>query len=160
MSHITPFLWFAKGAEEAARFYTSIFPKSSVDNVNAMPADSPSGPAGSVIVVEFTLMGAPYMAMEAGPHHDFNDAISLFVPCRDQAEIDRYWDALQAGGGKPVQCGWLIDRYGVRWQVCPTVLLEMEKSKDRAAARRAAEAMLKMVKIDIATLERAFRGEA
>ena len=159
MQKIAPFLWFDTPAEEAARFYASIFPDSSVDNVHTVPADTPSGPEGAVIVVEFTLMGAPYMAMEAGAHHDFNDALSLFVPCKDQAEIDRYWDALLQGGGKPLACGWLIDRYGVRWQICPTELIEMEKSPDKAAARRAVQAMMDMVKLDLATLRRAYEGK-
>lgn len=159
MSELSTCLWYAKGAEEAARFYASILPNSSVNEVHTLPADTPSGPEGSVVVVDFTLMGRPYMAMEAGPHHDFNDAMSMFVTCETQEEIDRYWEALQAGGGRPVQCGWLIDRWGVRWQICPRQLLEMEKSPDKAAARRAIQAMMEMVKLDIAELQRAYDGK-
>jgi predicted 3-demethylubiquinone-9 3-methyltransferase (glyoxalase superfamily) len=152
---IVPFLWYAKDAEEAARFYASIFPDSHVDNVSAMPADSPSGPPGSVKIVHFTLLGQPFEAMSAGPHHDFNDAISLMVLCEDQQELDRYWNALLEGGGKPQACGWLIDRYGVRWQITPRMLEQLMSSKDQARGKRVAEAMMKMIKIDIATLEKA-----
>ena len=156
---IVPFLWYAKEAEEAAKFYCSIFPDSHVDGVNPMPAESPSGPAGSVKVVDFTLCGQAFRAMSAGPLDPFNHAISFMVECKDQAEIDRYWEALGAGGSYE-ECGWLKDRYGVCWQIAPTVLLEMTQDPDREAARRAAEAMLKMKKIDIAELERAFRQKA
>lgn len=156
---IVPHLWYAKEAEEAARFYTSIFPDSRVDAVTAMPADTPSGPAGSVKVVEFTLVGQPFVAFSAGPLDAFNHAVSFMVECDDQAEIDRYWDALGAGGTIE-QCGWLRDRYGLFWQIAPTRLTEMMKSPDKAAARRATEAMLKMKKLDVAALESAFRGKA
>jgi len=155
---IVPNLWYAKEAEEAARFYTSVFPDSRVDRVTTLPADSPSGPAGSVAVVEFTLLGQPFMAFSAGPLDPFNHAISLMVMCETQQEIDRYWNGLLAGGGQPEQCGWLRDRYGVSWQVAPTVLGEMMADKDRTKARRAAEAMLNMVKLDIAGLKKAFDG--
>ena len=154
---ITPFLWYAKEAEEAARFYTSIFPESNVDRVTALPAESPSGPAGSVKIVEFTLSGQSFTAMTAGPLDPFNHAISLVVNCSTQAELDRYWNAL-LDGGKPEQCGWLRDKYGVSWQVVPTVLGEMMASPDRDRAARAAQAMLKMVKLDIAALQTAFDG--
>jgi predicted 3-demethylubiquinone-9 3-methyltransferase (glyoxalase superfamily) len=153
---IFPHLWYAKGAEEAARLYASIFPDSRVDRVWALPTDSPSGPAGSVTVVDFTLLGQPFQAMTAGPHHDFNDAISIVVSCEDQAELDRYWDALLVGGGKPQACGWLIDRFGVRWQIVPKALDDMMRSPDAAQSKRVADAMLKMVKLDVATLEKAF----
>ena len=156
---IVPHLWYTKEAEEAARFYASIFPDSRVDAVTELPADSPSGPAGSVVVVEFTLAGQPFMAISAGPLDPFNHAISFLVECEDQAEIDRYWAAL-GEGGTIEQCGWLRDRYGLSWQISPRVLGEMMKSPDRDAARRAAEAMLEMKKLDIAALERAFRGQA
>jgi len=156
---IVPFLWYSKEAEEAAKFYCSIFPDSHVDAVNALPADSPSGPAGSVVVVEFTLCGQPFQAMSAGPLDPFNHAVSFMVECKDQKEIDRYWEALGAGGTYE-PCGWLKDRYGLSWQIAPTVLFEMTKDPDRAAARRAAEAMLKMKKIEIAELERAFGKKA
>lgn len=152
-------LWYAKGAEEAARFYASIFPGSSVDRVTALPSDSPSGPAGSVSIVDFTLFGQRFQAMTAGPHHDFNDAISIVVECDDQAELDRYWSAFLDGGGQPQACGWLTDRWGVRWQIVPTILEQLMTDPDPARAKRTADAMLKMVKLDVATLERAHRGE-
>jgi predicted 3-demethylubiquinone-9 3-methyltransferase (glyoxalase superfamily) len=157
-SKIFTFLWYAKEAEEAARFYASIFPDSRVEGVWALPADSPSGPAGSVKIVDFTLLGQRFQAMTAGPHHDFNDAISIVVSCDDQAELDRYWDALLQGGGKPQACGWLIDRFGLRWQIVPRVLDEMMRDADPARAKRVADAMLSMVKIDIAALENARRS--
>jgi predicted 3-demethylubiquinone-9 3-methyltransferase (glyoxalase superfamily) len=156
---IVPFLWYAKEAEEAAKFYCSIFPDSKVESVTAMPADSPSGPAGSVKVVEFTLCGRPFQAMSAGPLDPFNHAVSFMVECDDQAEIDRYWQALGEGGSYE-PCGWLKDRFGLSWQIVPKVMGEMMKDADRAAARRAAEAMLKMKKLDIAELERAYGKKA
>lgn len=155
---IVPFLWYAKEAEEAARFYASVFPDSRVESVTPMNADSPSGPAGSVKVVNFTLFGQKFMAMTAGPHQEFNDAISFMVNCTSQAEVDRYWDAILANGGKEQACGWIIDKYGVRWQITPTALNEMMSSPDRTKARRVAEAMMKQVKFDIAALKRAFDG--
>jgi predicted 3-demethylubiquinone-9 3-methyltransferase (glyoxalase superfamily) len=156
---ISPHLWYTEKADEAAAFYASIFPDSRVDSVTAIAADNPGGPAGSVKVVEFTLFGQSFLAISAGPHDPFNDAISLHVTCEDQAEIDRYWDALLAGGGKATACGWLTDRYGVRWQISPRRLGEMMKDKDPTRARRVAEAMLKMVKFDIAELERAYKRQ-
>jgi predicted 3-demethylubiquinone-9 3-methyltransferase (glyoxalase superfamily) len=155
---IVPHLWYTKEAEEAARFYASVFPDSRVDRVTRLPADSPSGPAGSVSVVELTLFGQTFVAFSAGPHHEFNDAISLMVRCGSQEEIDRYWDALLKNGGKPQACGWIIDKYGVRWQIAPTVLGEMITDRDTAKAKRVAEEMLKQVKFDVAKLEAAFQG--
>ncbi|WP_053238916.1 VOC family protein [Sandaracinus amylolyticus] len=152
-------LWYAKDAEGAARHYASIFPDSRVDRVTPLPAESPSGPPGSVSIVDFTLFGERFQAMTAGPHHDFNDAISLVVECDSQAELDRYWNALLEGGGRPQACGWLTDRYGVRWQIVPAVLDQLMRDDDPARAKRVADAMLKMVKLDIATLERAYRAE-
>jgi predicted 3-demethylubiquinone-9 3-methyltransferase (glyoxalase superfamily) len=159
MQKIVPSLWYAQEAEEAARFYASVFPDSRVDRVTALPADSPSGPPGAVKVVEFTLFGQAFMAMSAGPHHDFNDAISFTVNCASQAEIDRYWDAIVAHGGKPQACGWIMDRYGLRWQLVPVALGAMMSDPDRAKARRAAEEMLRQVKLDVAKLEAAFAGK-
>jgi predicted 3-demethylubiquinone-9 3-methyltransferase (glyoxalase superfamily) len=153
-----PHLWYASEAEEAARFYAAIFPDSRVDGVWTLPADSPSGPAGSVKVVDFTLCGQRVQAISAGPHHQFNDAISLVVCCDDQAEIDRYWEALLQGGGKPLACGWLMDKYGLRWQIVPAALDEWMREGDTARGRRVAEALLKMTKLDLAALERAYRG--
>jgi predicted 3-demethylubiquinone-9 3-methyltransferase (glyoxalase superfamily) len=152
---IFPFLWYAKEAEAAARFYASIFPDSRVESVTPLLSESPSGPPGSVKVVDFILFGQRFQAMTAGPHDDFNDAMSLMVECEDQKELDRYWNALLEGGGKPVACGWLNDRYGVRWQIVPTILEELMRDPDQARAKRVSDAMLKMVKIDIAALKAA-----
>ena len=130
---IFPHLWYAKEAEEAARFYASLFPDSRVDHVTALQTESPSGPPGTVKVVSFTLFGQRFQAMSAGPHHEFNDAISMVVLCDDQEEIDRYWNALIQGGGKAQACGWLIDRFGLRWQIVPARFAEM--MRDQYAAR-------------------------
>jgi predicted 3-demethylubiquinone-9 3-methyltransferase (glyoxalase superfamily) len=158
MSKIFTHLWYAKDAEEAAKLYTSIFPQSRIDRVTPLLSESPSGPPGSVKVVDFTLLGQRFQAMTAGPHHDFNDAISIVVECDDQAELDRYWNALLDAGGKPAACGWLVDRYGLRWQIVPRVLSEWMIDRDEARSKRVTDAMLKMVKLDIATLEAARRG--
>lgn len=149
-------LWYAKEAEEAASFYASVFPDSRVDRVTSLMSESPSGPPGSVKIVEFTLLGQRFQAMTAGPHHDFNDAISLVVECEDQAELDRYWNALLDGGGAPSACGWLVDRYGLRWQIVPAKLGEW--MRDPARSKRVSDAMMKMVKLEIPTLEAAARG--
>ena len=157
-TQIFPFIWYAKEAEEAARLYTSIFPDSRVISVTSMQSESPSGPPGSVKVVDFTLFGQPFRAMTAGRHHEFNDAVSFTVLCDDQAELDRYWSALLEGGGKPQACGWLVDRFGLRWQIVPAVMEEMMTDKDRTRSKKASDAMLKMVKLDIAALEKAYRS--
>ena len=157
MQKITPFLWYATQAEEAAAFYASIFPDSRVERVVTLPSESPSGPPGSVKVVDFILFGQPFVAMTAGPLDPFNHAVSFVVNCENQAEIDRYWHAL-LDGGTPEQCGWLKDRFGLSWQIVPTVLGDMMADPDRAKAKRAADAMLKMIKIDIAALQSAYKG--
>jgi predicted 3-demethylubiquinone-9 3-methyltransferase (glyoxalase superfamily) len=154
---IVPHLWFADKAVEAAEFYVTLFPDSRVDAVTPIPADTPSGPAGSVQVVEFTLAGQTFMALNAGPLDPFNHAISFIVNCTDQAEVDRLWEALSAGGAIE-QCGWLKDRYGLSWQIVPNRLGEMMKDADAARAGRVMKAMLGMKKLDIAGLERAYRG--
>ena len=159
MAKITPHLWYVDRPEEAAAFYVSLFDNSRIDSVTPLAADSPSGPADSVKVVEFTLAGQPFMAIGAGPLDPFNHAISFVVNCADQREVDRMWNALSEGGAVE-PCGWVKDRYGVSWQVVPTVLGEMMKDPDRARARRVAEAFLKMKKIDIAGLEAAYQGKA
>ncbi len=156
-SKIAPHLWFADKAVEAANFYVSLFPDSNVDSVTSIPADTPSGSAGSVEVVEFTLAGQQFMAINAGPLDPFNHAISFLVNCADQAEVDRLWEALSAGGTVE-QCGWLKDRYGVSWQIVPAALGEMMRDSDRGRARRVMEAMLGMKKLDIAGLRRAYDG--
>jgi len=154
---IYPFFWYAKEAEEAAKFYASVFPNSRVDRVVTMQSDSPSGPPGSVKVVDFTLFGRKFQAMTAGPHHDFNDAISMVVECDDQAELDRYWSALLSNGGQTQACGWLIDRYGLRWQIVPSVLVTMMADPDPVRSKRVSDAMMQMIKLDIAELEKAYR---
>ncbi len=153
-SKIVPHLWFADKAVEAASFYVSLFSDSRVGRITPIPVDTPSGPAGSVQVIEFTLAGQQFMAINAGPLDPFNHAISFLVNCTDQAEVDRLWDALSAGGTIE-QCGWLKDRYGLSWQIVPTVLGEMMTDPDPGRARRVMEAMLQMKKLDIAALERA-----
>ena len=151
---ITPHLWYAEKALEAARFYASIIPDSRVDRVTTMPVDSPAGPPGSVTVVELTLAGAPFIAMSAGPLDPFNHAVSFVLGCDNQEEINRLWDAL-LDGGTAEQCGWLRDRYGVCWQVVPRRLGELMAGPDRARAARVATAMLGMVKLDLGALEAA-----
>jgi predicted 3-demethylubiquinone-9 3-methyltransferase (glyoxalase superfamily) len=158
MSKIIPSLWYSEKAAEAAAFYASLLPNSRVDCITGLPADSPSGPAGSVQVVEFTLLGQPFMAMSAGPFEPFNHAISFVIECDDQAEVDRLWDSLSQGG-QIEQCGWLKDRYGLSWQIVPAGFGAMMKDPDRTRARRVAEAMMKMVKLDIVELRRAYDGD-
>jgi predicted 3-demethylubiquinone-9 3-methyltransferase (glyoxalase superfamily) len=157
-SKIFPHLWYANDAEKAATFYASIFPDSRVDRVTPLLSDSPSGPPGSVKVVDFTLFGQRFQAISAGPLDPFNHAISLVVVCDEQAELDRYWDALLKGG-KAEACGWLQDKYGVSWQIVPAVMDEMMSDKDPARSKRVTDAMLKMVKLDIAKLQAAYAGK-
>ena len=156
---IAPYFWFTEKAEEAARFYVSIFPNSSIDRVTTSPATTPSGPPGSVTIVDFTLNGRQFGAMSAGPMDPFNHAVSFMVNCETQAEVDKYWTALLEGG-KEEQCGWLKDRYGVLWQITPTVLRDMIADPNRERAKRVMEAMMKMVKLDIAGLQRAYDAAA
>lgn len=158
VSKVVPFLWYARHAEEAARFYVSLIPNSSVDNIWTLQADSPSGPPGSVKIVEFTLGGVQFQAMEAGPLDQFNHAVSFLINCDDQAEIDRLWDALGEGGSYEA-CGWLKDKYGVSWQIAPAELFEMMKGEDLARVKRVAETMLEMVKLEIEPLRKAYAGK-
>ena len=158
ISKISPCLWFNGEAEAAAEHYTTIFPDSKILSVDRAPADTPSGPKDMVLTVDFSLAGQTFIALNGGPDFTFSEAISFSIDCDDQAEVDRYWDALIAGGGEPSVCGWLKDRFGVSWQVIPRQLPEMLRSTDREAARRAMEAMLKMVKIDVKELEDAFHA--
>lgn len=155
MPKIIPHLWYSKQAEEAARFYASILPNSHIDHIISLPAESPAGPANSVMIVEFTLMNQPFMAISAGELDKFNHSISFIIECETQAELDRYWNALSEGG-MVEQCGWLKDRYGLSWQIVPKILGDMMKDPDRERAKRVAEAMLKMVKLDFAGLEQAY----
>jgi predicted 3-demethylubiquinone-9 3-methyltransferase (glyoxalase superfamily) len=157
MNKVTPFLSFDGQAEEAARFYVSLLPDSRIDRVMRSPMDTPGGTAGTVLMVEFTLAGTPFIALNT-PGFSFTEAVSFLIACADQAETDRLWAALTADGGSEVACGWLKDRWGVFWQVTPTRLMELIKDPDRDRARRAMEAMIKMIKIDIATVEQAADG--
>lgn len=150
-------LWFEKDMEAAIGFYTSLIPGSSVDAVSALAADSPAGPAGSVKTARFTLGGQRYMAFEAAQLDPFNHSFSIVVECDTQAEVDRLWDAL-GEGGLHEPCGWLKDRWGLSWQIAPKRLFELMDDHDRDKARRVAEAMLQMRKLDIAGLEAAARG--
>jgi predicted 3-demethylubiquinone-9 3-methyltransferase (glyoxalase superfamily) len=158
MSKIAPTLWFDGQAEEAARFYTSLFPDSRIDSVDTAPIDNPSTPKGSVLTVEFTIAGQQYIGLNGGPDFKFNEAVSFTIDCQDQAEVDRYWEALVEGGGEHSVCGWLKDRFGVSWQVIPRILPEMMNGADREGAARAMEAMLKMAKIDVQKLREAYEG--
>ena len=156
---ITPFLWYSKQAEEAARFYLTIFPHSRIRRVVTLPAESKSGPPGAVRIVEFELFDRPYTAMSAGPLDPFNHAVSFVVSCDTQEELDRYWDLLLEGGTSE-RCGWLVDRFGVYWQVVPTVLGDLMADPDLAKSKRLGEAMLAMDKFDIAKLKAAYEGSA
>ncbi|WJR67537.1 VOC family protein [Neorhizobium sp. CSC1952] len=154
---VTQHLWFEKDMETAIRFYASLIPGSSVEWISTIPAETPSGPPGSVKLASFTLGDQRYMAIEAGPLDPFNHAFSIIVECGTQGEIDRLWEALKEGGSTE-QCGWLRDRWGLSWQITPKRLGELMGDPDPAKAKRVTEAMLKMVKFDIAALEAAARG--
>ena len=158
MSKIAPCLWFDTEAEEAAKFYVSLLPNSRIGKIQRNPIDTPAGKAGSVLVVEFTLAGQEFMALNGGQRLEYTHAISFKIDCADQAEVDRLWDALSSNGGAAVQCGWLRDRYGVSWQIVPSIMLKLLGGPDRAGAQRAMQAMMKMVKLDIAALQKAYDG--
>jgi predicted 3-demethylubiquinone-9 3-methyltransferase (glyoxalase superfamily) len=158
MQKITPFLWFDTQAEEAAKFYASIFPNSRILKT-ARYGEAGPGPKGSVMTIEFELDGQRMIALNGGPHFKFTEAISLSVDCRDQKEVDHYWSKLSQGGQESM-CGWLKDRYGLSWQVNPAILGELFADPDAKKAKRVMEAMLKMKKIDIAALKRAYEGTA
>jgi predicted 3-demethylubiquinone-9 3-methyltransferase (glyoxalase superfamily) len=158
---ITTCLWFDGQAEEAARFYTSIFEHSTIGEVtryDAAAARASGQPEGSVMTVEFTLDGREFMGLNGGPMFRFTEAMSLVVHCETQPEVDHFWSRLTAGGGQEVQCGWLKDKYGVSWQIVPTLMLALLKDPDPAKARRAMEAMLQMKKLSIPELEKAAEG--
>src|SRR6202162_6671085 len=142
MSKISPCLWFDGEAEEAAKFYVSLLPGSRIETVQRNPVDSPAGKAGTVLVVEFTLAGQRFMALNGGLRYDYTHAVSFKIDCADQAEVDRLSDALSANGGSVERCGWLKDRYGVSWQIVPSVLPELLGGPDRAGAARAMQAMM------------------
>ena len=158
LSKITTCLWFDGQAEEAADFYVSLLPDSHVDEVVRSPGDTPSGPEGSVLLVELTLAGQKFTALNGGPQFTFNESVSFIVDCADQQEVDRLWEALSADEAAE-QCGWLKDRFGLSWQIIPSALPRLLSDPDAAKARRVMDAMLGMKKIDIAELERAGAGE-
>ena len=161
MSKITPCLWYADEAEEAANFYVSLLPDSRIDNVQRSPADYPhDGKAGQVIVVQFTLAGQHFMALNGRVRMEYTNAVSFVIDCADQAEVDRLWDAILAHGGKTEQCGWIRDRYGLAWQIVPSALPKYLGGSDKAGAQRAMQAMLGMVKLDIEGLKRAYEGKS
>ena len=155
---IVPSLWYTNDAEAAAKLYVSLFPDSHIDHTWSVPTTTPSGPAGSVIVIELTLLGQPFQLMQAGELDPFNHAISFTVNCETQEEIDRYYDGLLADGGKEENCGWVADKYGVRWQIVTPLLSELQRDADKAKAVRVTQAMMKMKRIDIATIRRAAEG--
>jgi len=157
LPRITPFLWFDDKAEEAANFYVSIFKNSKIGSI-ARYGDAGPGPKGSVMTVSFELEGQQFIALNGGPLYTFSPAISFFVDCKTQQEVDELWDKLTAGGGE-VECGWLRDKYGLSWQIIPTALLELMQDKDPVKSQRVFKAMLQMTKIDIEGLQRAYRGE-
>jgi 2-polyprenyl-6-hydroxyphenyl methylase/3-demethylubiquinone-9 3-methyltransferase len=152
-------LWYDGDAEDAARFYAKTFPDSSVGAVMRAPGDFPSGKKGDVLTVEFTVMGIPCLGLNGGPAFKHNEAFSFQVATADQAETDRYWNAIVGNGGEESMCGWCKDRWGFSWQITPRVLLEATNNPDRSAAKRAFEAMMTMQKIDIAKIEAALNGE-
>jgi predicted 3-demethylubiquinone-9 3-methyltransferase (glyoxalase superfamily) len=160
MSKISPCLWFDGEAEEAAKFYVSLLPDSRIEKVQKNIVDSRAGKAGEVLLVEFTLAGQRYLALNGGTRFEYTHAISFKIDCADQAEVDRLWDALSSNCGSVEQCGWLKDRFGVSWQIVPAVLPELLSGPDRAGALRAFEAMMQMVKLDIAALRRAYEGKS
>jgi len=152
---IVPCLWFDGDAEAATAFYVSLLPDSRVTAVNRSPVDTPSGPAGSVLTVQFVLAGHEYVALNGGPNFRFTEAVSFMVMTEDQAETDRLWDALIADGGSENACGWLKDRWGLSWQITPRRLMDLTTDPDPARAAAAMQSMMTMRKIDIAALDRA-----
>jgi predicted 3-demethylubiquinone-9 3-methyltransferase (glyoxalase superfamily) len=151
-------LWFDGNAEDAAGFYTRTFPDSRVDAINRSPSDYPDGKEGDVLTVEFTVLGMPFVGLNGGPQFSFDEAISFQVYTDDQAETDRYWHAIVDDGGSENVCGWCKDRFGLSWQIVPRTLMDAVRSSDRAAGKRAMDAMMQMKKIDIATIEAAVKG--
>jgi predicted 3-demethylubiquinone-9 3-methyltransferase (glyoxalase superfamily) len=157
MQKITTFLTFKDQAEDAVKLYTSVFKNSRITGTQRY-GDAGPGPKGAVMTMSFELDGQPFMALNGGPTFRFADGISLFVNCETQAEVDRLWEKLTAGGGKPGRCGWLTDRFGVSWQIVPSVLREVLGGQDAEGAKRAMQAMLQMDKLDVAALRRAYDG--
>lgn len=157
MQGITPFLWFENQAEEAAKFYVSVFPNSRIKQTTRYGEEGP-GPKGTVMTVSFELDGHEFVALNGGPQFSFTQAVSFVVNCDTQAEVDAFWEKLSAGGEK-IQCGWLKDRYGLPWQIVPTALGRLLGDKDPQKSRRVMKAMLQMKKLDVAALERAYAGQ-
>jgi predicted 3-demethylubiquinone-9 3-methyltransferase (glyoxalase superfamily) len=153
-----PCLWFDGNAEEAATFYVSLLPDSRIEAVWRTPADTPSGPAGTLLTVDFTLAGQRFQGLNGGPDFRFSEAVSFVIECADQAEVDRLWATLAADGGEPGPCGWIRDRFGLSWQIVPRRLNELLSDPDPERARRTMEAMLRMGKIEVAELEAAAVG--
>lgn len=153
---IQPCLWFNKNAEEAASFYAATFPESRIDSIDRAPGDYPNGKAGDVLVITMTILGMPFMLLNAGPEFSFNEAVSFQVATEDQEETDRYWDAIVSNGGAESVCGWCKDRFGLSWQITPKRLTQL--MADRATAKAAFDAMMTMRKIDIAALDAAVEG--
>jgi predicted 3-demethylubiquinone-9 3-methyltransferase (glyoxalase superfamily) len=162
MRKITPNLWFDRQAEDAARFYTSIFPNSKITSLNRFSAEMAQAagmPEGTVLTVAFELDGNAFLALNGGPVFRFSEAVSFIIDCKDQEEVDYYWDRLTADGGQPGQCGWLKDRFGLSWQVVPAVLPKLMTDPDPQKQRAVGAAIMQMTKIDVAALERAASGE-
>ena len=160
MSKITPCLWFDGDAERAANFYVSLLPDSKIETVQRNTVDGPSGKAGTVLVIEFTVGGQRFMALNGGMSVEYNMAVSFKIGCDDQPEVDRLWDAILANGGAPDRCGWIRDRWGLSWQIVPNALGKYLGGSDKAGAQRAMQAMLGMVKLDIEGLKRAYEGKS
>jgi predicted 3-demethylubiquinone-9 3-methyltransferase (glyoxalase superfamily) len=161
MQKITPFLWFNDNADEAVKFYTSIFKKSKIGKIaryDEAGEKAAGRPAGSVMTIEFEIEGQDFIALNGGPHFKFNEAVSFVVSCKTETEVDYYWNKLSAGG-EEVQCGWLKDKFGLSWQIVPTILGELMSDKDPVKSQRVMEAMLKMVKLDINKLKAAYAGK-
>ena len=156
--NVAPCLWFNKNAEEAAKFYAKTFPNSRVTAVNKSPSDYHNGKAGDVLTVEFTVLGQPFVGLNGGPEFSFTEAVSFQVFTDTQEETDRYWNAIVKDGGQEIQCSWCKDKFGLSWQIVPRMLMEAINDPDVASAKRAMEAMMKMVKIDIAKIEAARSG--
>jgi len=150
MSKVTPFLMFNDQLEAAVKFYTKTFPGSELKHMTRTGEDGP------VMSAEFVVGGQPFMAYNGGPHFKFTDGFSLYVDCKDQREVDLYWDKLVEAGGKPVQCGWITDPFGVSWQIVPSRMIELMRDKDPKKSKAVVDAMMKMVKLDVAALQRAY----
>lgn len=157
MQKITPFLWFNENAEEAAKFYTGLFPGAKITGISRYPDDMPQM-GGKVLTVGFELFGQQFTGLNGGPRYQFNESVSFVVHCQNQEEVDKYWDALLEGG-EAQACGWLKDRFGLSWQITPDVLIQWLNDPDKQKANRVMQAMMQMIKIDIPALEKAYKGD-